>query len=106
MARGGQVLGDSTLTERSVKAAQFVQKHLYQAESNILLRSCYTAVDGGVAQMYAHLPYLATFLFASVCACHKFFHLHHHDHHIIMVKITIINTITITIAMILSPTIP
>ncbi|XP_070186193.1 spermatogenesis-associated protein 20-like isoform X2 [Littorina saxatilis] len=51
MARGGQVLGDPELTKRAVKAAEFLQTHLYDADTNTLLRSCYTAEDGGVAQI-------------------------------------------------------
>jgi len=51
MARGGQVLGDSELTGRAVKAAEFLQMHLYCEDNNMLLRSCYTSMDGGVAQM-------------------------------------------------------
>ena len=50
MARGGQVLGDSELTQRATKAAEFMKTHMYRAEDNTLLRSCYTAMDGGVAQ--------------------------------------------------------
>ena len=51
LARGGQVLGDNELTQRAVKAAEFLQRHLYRGDDNTLLRSCYTAMDGGVAQM-------------------------------------------------------
>ncbi|KAK7481023.1 hypothetical protein BaRGS_00027742 [Batillaria attramentaria] len=51
MARGGQVLGDTELTNRAIKAAEFVQTHLYLSNENTLLRSCYTSLDGGVAQV-------------------------------------------------------
>ncbi|XP_076453674.1 spermatogenesis-associated protein 20-like [Babylonia areolata] len=51
LARGGQVLGDPALTERAVKAAHFLQTHVYRSEDNTLLRSCYTGLDGGVTQV-------------------------------------------------------
>lgn len=51
MARGGQVLGDATLTARAIKAAEFLKTYLFIEESNTLLRSCYAGMEGIVTQL-------------------------------------------------------
>ncbi|PVD38892.1 hypothetical protein C0Q70_01517 [Pomacea canaliculata] len=51
MARGGQVLGDATLTAHAIKAAEFLKTYLFIEESNTLLRSCYAGMEGIVTQL-------------------------------------------------------
>ena len=36
-----QALGDTTYLERATRAAQFVQAHLYKADSGVLIRNTY-----------------------------------------------------------------
>lgn len=50
-ARAAEALNDESYTKRAVQAATFIKKHLYDAETNTLLRSCYTGVNGSVVQM-------------------------------------------------------
>ncbi|XP_067672484.1 spermatogenesis-associated protein 20-like [Haliotis asinina] len=50
-ARGGQVLGDTQYTTRAVKAAEFLQTHMYRGDTGVLLRSCYTSHEDGVDQI-------------------------------------------------------
>ncbi|XP_041363382.1 spermatogenesis-associated protein 20-like isoform X2 [Gigantopelta aegis] len=50
-ARGGQVLQDSSLTARAIKAAEFLQSHMFLSDSQVLLRSCYTSQDKTVTQI-------------------------------------------------------
>lgn len=49
-AKAAQVLGDDRYAQRAVRNAQFIKKHLYDAVSNRLLRSCYRGDNGGVIQ--------------------------------------------------------
>ena len=51
-ARGGQVLGDPSLTERAERAAQFLHQHAYNTETGILYRSTYTTDAGDITQLY------------------------------------------------------
>ena len=51
-ARGGQVLGDPSLTKRAERAAQFLHEHAYNAETGILYRSTYTTDAGDITQLY------------------------------------------------------
>ncbi|XP_034242847.1 spermatogenesis-associated protein 20 isoform X2 [Thrips palmi] len=55
-AKAAQALGDDKYAERAVKAACFVKKHLYDAVSNRLLRSCYRGDNGGVIQTTSPIP--------------------------------------------------
>ena len=50
-ARGGQVLGDTSLTERAMKAAEFLRQHMVDETSGCLLRSAYTSQSKEVTQM-------------------------------------------------------
>ncbi|CAG5131387.1 unnamed protein product [Candidula unifasciata] len=50
-ARGGQVLGDPTLTDRAVKAALFLKQYMFESGTGILLRSCYTSDRKTVSQI-------------------------------------------------------
>ena len=50
-ARAGQVLQAPEFTERALKAATFVRRHLYDSSTGCLLRSCYRDKDGDIAQM-------------------------------------------------------
>nr|CAD7571150.1 unnamed protein product [Timema californicum] len=50
-AKAGQALGDDSLVDRAVKAANFVKKYLYNPTAETLLRSCYKGSDGSVAQI-------------------------------------------------------
>ena len=40
-SRAYQALGDSGYLERATKAAQFVQSHLFKADSGVLIRNAY-----------------------------------------------------------------
>lgn len=51
LARAAQVLGEDVYEKRAAKAAEFVRKHLYDAKSGKLLRSCYRGDSGEVMQM-------------------------------------------------------
>ncbi|XP_015920696.1 spermatogenesis-associated protein 20 isoform X2 [Parasteatoda tepidariorum] len=55
-ARAAQVLQDPKYAEIAMKAAQFVHKHLYNAESNCLLRSAYKGSNSTVAQILSPIP--------------------------------------------------
>ncbi|KAF7643250.1 hypothetical protein LDENG_00242780 [Lucifuga dentata] len=50
-ARVGAVLGDEASLERAVQAAGFLKEHLWDAEREILLRSCYRGDQMEVQQM-------------------------------------------------------
>lgn len=50
-ARVGAVLGDKTLLERAVQAANFLQDHLWDAEQQTILRSCYLGDNMDLQQM-------------------------------------------------------
>lgn len=50
-ARGGQVMDKPHLIERAIQAATFLRHHLYQSESQSLLRSCYTGDNLEVSQI-------------------------------------------------------
>lgn len=50
-ARVGAVLGDKTLLERAVQAADFLQEHLWDPEQQTLLRSCYLGDNMELQQM-------------------------------------------------------
>lgn len=50
-ARVGAVLGDKTLLERAVQAANFLQEHLWDPEQQTILRSCYLGDDMDLQQM-------------------------------------------------------
>ncbi len=50
-ARVGAVLGDKALLERAVQAGNFVKEHLWDAERQIILRSCYRGDTMEVQQM-------------------------------------------------------
>ncbi|XP_061564623.1 spermatogenesis-associated protein 20 [Cololabis saira] len=50
-ARVGAVLGDKALLERAVQAANFLKEHLWDAEQQIILRSCYRGDQMDVQQI-------------------------------------------------------
>lgn len=50
-ARVGAVLGDKALLERAVQAGNFLQEHLWDAQRQIILRSCYRGDEMEVHQM-------------------------------------------------------
>ena len=50
-ARVGAVLEDEALLERAVQAAGFLKEHLWDAEQQTLLRSCYRGDQLEVQQM-------------------------------------------------------
>ncbi|XP_056152913.1 spermatogenesis-associated protein 20 [Lampris incognitus] len=50
-ARVGAVLGDKALLERAVQAANFLKEHLWDAERQSILRSCYRSDDMEVEQI-------------------------------------------------------
>ncbi|XP_046660739.1 spermatogenesis-associated protein 20 isoform X1 [Homalodisca vitripennis] len=50
-AKAGEALHNEEYIERAVRAAKFVKNYLYNSDTNTLLRSCYTAKDGSVAQI-------------------------------------------------------
>ncbi|GFO41818.1 spermatogenesis-associated protein 20 [Plakobranchus ocellatus] len=50
-ARGGQVLEDMSLTQRAVKAAEFLQRYMFDQSSGSLLRSAYTSKSEEVVQI-------------------------------------------------------
>lgn len=56
--KAAQALDDTRYAERAVKAARFVKKHLYDAVSCRLLRSCYrdAGAPGGVGQTSTPIP--------------------------------------------------
>ena len=47
----GAVLEDKALLERAVQAANFLKEHLWDAERQTILRSCYRGDDMEVEQM-------------------------------------------------------
>lgn len=49
-ARVGAVLDDKALLERAVQAAGFLKEHLWDAERQIMLRSCYRGDEMEVEQ--------------------------------------------------------
>ncbi|KFM60354.1 Spermatogenesis-associated protein 20, partial [Stegodyphus mimosarum] len=49
-ARAAQVLQDSKYSQYAMDAAQFLYKHLYNSETDCLLRSAYKGDHGSVAQ--------------------------------------------------------
>ena len=40
-ARGGQILGDTSLTQRAIYAADYLHEHMYDKETKVLCRSSY-----------------------------------------------------------------
>lgn len=50
-ARVGAVLGDQALLERALQAGNFLREHLWDAERQSILRSCYRGDDMEVQQM-------------------------------------------------------
>lgn len=50
-ARVGAVLGDKALLERAVQAGNFLKEHLWDAEQQTILRSCYRGDEMEVQQM-------------------------------------------------------
>ncbi|KAM7371186.1 hypothetical protein PAMP_010677 [Pampus punctatissimus] len=50
-ARVGAVLGDKALLERAVQAGHFLKKHLWDAERQTILRSCYRGDEMEVEQI-------------------------------------------------------
>lgn len=50
-ARVGAVLGDKALLERAVQAGNFLKEHLWDAEQQTILRSCYRGDQMEVQQM-------------------------------------------------------
>lgn len=50
-ARVGAVLGDEALLERAVQAGGFLKEHLWDAEHQTILRSCYRGDQMDVQQM-------------------------------------------------------
>lgn len=50
-ARVGAALGDKTLLERAVQAANFLQEHLWDPEQQTVLRSCYLGDNMELQQM-------------------------------------------------------
>ncbi|GFS12428.1 spermatogenesis-associated protein 20 [Elysia marginata] len=50
-ARGGQVLADANLTERAMKASEFLRRHMMDETSGSLLRSAYTSESKQVTQI-------------------------------------------------------
>ncbi|XP_071317937.1 spermatogenesis-associated protein 20 isoform X2 [Trachinotus anak] len=58
-ARVGAVLGDKALLERAVQAGNFLKEHLWDAEKQIILRSCYRGEQMEVQQIS---PPIAGFL--------------------------------------------
>lgn len=52
LAQAGQGLGEKQFVEDAIKAADFIQKHLYDESQKILLHSCYRGEDGSIAQTY------------------------------------------------------
>lgn len=50
LAKAGSALGDYHFIHKAEQAASFVKQHLYQCDSNVLLRSCYTEGDQGIVQ--------------------------------------------------------
>ncbi|XP_029953387.1 spermatogenesis-associated protein 20 isoform X1 [Salarias fasciatus] len=51
-ARVGAVLEDKTLLERALQAARFLKEHLWDADRQIVLRSCYRGDHMEVQQIY------------------------------------------------------
>lgn len=50
-ARVGAVLGDTALLDRAVQTGNFLKEHLWDAEQQTILRSCYRGDDMEVQQM-------------------------------------------------------
>lgn len=50
-ARVGAVQGDKALLERAVQAGNFLKENLWDAEQQIILRSCYRGEQMEVQQM-------------------------------------------------------
>lgn len=50
-ARVGAVLGDKASLERAVQAGNFLKQHLWDAEQQTILRSCYRGDQMEVEQM-------------------------------------------------------
>lgn len=50
-ARVGAALGDKALLERAVRAGNFLKEHLWDAQQQIILRSCYYGDEMEVHQM-------------------------------------------------------
>lgn len=50
-ARVGAVLGDKALLERAVQAGNFLREHLWEADRQTILRSCYRGDQMEVQQM-------------------------------------------------------
>ncbi|KAM9715705.1 spermatogenesis-associated protein 20 isoform 2-T3 [Menidia menidia] len=55
-ARVGAVLEDEALLERAVQAASFLREHLWDAEQQALLRSCYRGDQSEVQQISPPIP--------------------------------------------------
>lgn len=51
-AKAAEALGNESYKERAVQAVEFIKSHLYNNDSKTLLRSCYTAANGDVTQMW------------------------------------------------------
>ncbi|CAH1795622.1 unnamed protein product [Owenia fusiformis] len=50
-AKAGAVLGQIEYIERATEAARFLQQHMYNSETGVLLRSSYVDQDGNIAQI-------------------------------------------------------
>lgn len=50
-ARAGIALNEEAYVQRAIKAARFMKTHLYNPESERLLRSCYRGIEESVSQM-------------------------------------------------------
>lgn len=50
-ARVGAALGDAALLDRALQTGNFLKEHLWDAEQQTILRSCYRGDDMEVQQM-------------------------------------------------------